>query len=271
MSNGIVNVARQLANVVGAIFQALAGVYFVVNLSAEPVADESGATPIDPAAYAFFVWAPILLLCLVYAVYQGLPANRENPLLRRVGWFTAGAFAFNGLWEVAAPLGRLGLAQVLIAIILAFLAVVYLRLVRFGSRELSEADRWLVALPVGIFFGWITAANAVSLTSLAVRSGVVAESFGGVLLGAALLLLGSLAASAMILVGKAGTPQAYLAYGVTVLWALVGIVANQYQASLFTTGVASLCTVLVALVIFGAVRGGRPRPGTGSVVRAGIV
>lgn len=253
--------ARQAANVLGASFQALAGVFFVANLAAEPIAEETGNTLIDPAAYAFFVWAPILLLCLAYAAYGALPSNRDNVLLRRVGWFSAGAFFLNGLWEVAVPLGRLGLAQALIAGIFVFLAVAYLRLVRSERRALSGADRWLVALPVGIFFGWITAANAVSLTSLAARSGLVGgEGFGGALLGAVLLLTGSVAATAIVRAGKGDVPQGNLAYGVTFLWALAGIVANQYQASFGTTAIASLCAVLVALALLGTLRGGRSRP-----------
>jgi hypothetical protein len=250
------DLARQAANVAGAVFQALAGVFFVLNLSTQPVVDEVGSTLIDPAGYAFLVWAPILLLCLAYAAYQALPSRREDPLLRRVGWPLAGAFFLNGLWEVASPLGRLGVSQVLIAGILAFLAVAYLRLVRSRRGSLGGANRWLVAMPVGIYFGWITAANAVSLTSLAARSGLVSGGgFGGALLGAVLLLVGGAVAALVVRVGRAGIPQGYLAYGATFLWALSGIVANQYQASAFTTAVALVCAALVAWSLFGGTRG----------------
>jgi hypothetical protein len=64
--------------------------------------------------------------------------------------------------------------------------------------------------------------------------------------------------------------QGYLSYGVTVLWALTGIFVNQYAYSPVTTGAALLAAVLVAVVLFGALRDGRPggdacrsaRPGT---------
>lgn len=252
------DVVRQVVGVAGAVFQALAGVFFVVSLSSAPVVDEKGATLIDPAGYAFIIWAPIFLLSLAYAVYQALPSRQRDTLLRRVGWPLAGAFFLSGLWEIAAPLGRLGVAQVLIAGMLVCLAVAYLRLVRSGRASLSLADRWLVALPIGVYFGWITAANAVSLTALAARSGLVSgEGFAGALLGAALLLVGSAVAALLVRIGKAGVPQGYLAYGVTVLWALFSVVANQYQASVFTTVVAAVCVVLVVLALFA---GGRSRP-----------
>lgn len=162
--------------------------FFVVSLSSEPVVDEKGATLIDPAGYAFIIWAPIFLLSLAYAVYQALPSRQRDTFLRRVGWPLAGAFFLSGLWEIAAPLGRLGVAQVLIAGMLVCLAVAYLRLVRSGRASLSWADRWLVALPIGVYFG---------------------------------------------------------------------VVANQYQALVFTTVVAAVCVVLVVLALFA---GGRSRP-----------
>lgn len=37
--------ARQAANVVGAVFQTVAGVFFVANLSSEPVVDGRGPPP----------------------------------------------------------------------------------------------------------------------------------------------------------------------------------------------------------------------------------
>ena len=93
MSNdGKRDVARQAATVVGALFQVLAGAIV-------PIGAIAGETPslVIPAYYAFAIWGPIFLFCLAYATYQALPANRHDPLLRRVGWFFAGAFFLNGL------------------------------------------------------------------------------------------------------------------------------------------------------------------------------
>jgi hypothetical protein len=75
-------------------------------------------------------------------------------------------------------------------------------------------------------------------------------------MGGALLFVGGAVAAAVVGVGKAGVPQGYLAYGATFLWALSGIVANQYQVSLFTTAVAVVCAALVAWALFGGSRGG---------------
>ena len=105
----------------------------------------------------------------------------------------------------------------------------------------------------------ITAANVVTLAGHAVRFRLVdAGGTGEALIGAALLLLGSLLARAVVLAGKGGPPQGCLAYGATVLWALVGVVVNQYDASLLTTVAAVLSAALVALALL---RGHRWRRG----------
>ena len=70
------DLSRQVATIVGALFQVLAGAIV-------PIAAIAGDTPslVRPVDYAFAIWGPIFLLCLAYAVYQALPTNRANPLL----------------------------------------------------------------------------------------------------------------------------------------------------------------------------------------------
>ncbi len=250
---------RRAANVVGAVFQV--GMTAVAAAGIRGVVDER--TPlIEPALYAFFIWGVIFTLSLVYAVYQA-PASRGNsPLLRRIGWFTAAAFVCTGLWSVFVPARQLLLALLMLVFVFACLLVAYLRVARSERGALGGPDRWLVALPVGVFLGWITAANAVSASSEAVRFGLVeGGGIGEALLGSGLLLVGGVVACGIILAGRNGPPQGYLAYGATVLWALVAVVVNQYDASLLTTGAAMLSATAVALVLFGVFRGGRSRRG----------
>ena len=251
---------RQVATVVGAVFQVLAGA--IVPIGA--IAKETPSLVI-PADYAFAIWGPIFLLCLAYAAYQVLPGNRHNLVLQRVGWLFAGAFFLNGLWEVLVPLRQPVLLQAILAGIFACLAVAYLRLVRSEHGVLSWADRWLVALPLGLLFGWITAANAVSLNDTLVELGIVGS--GAALVGACLIIARSAAASAVIWVGRAGPLQGLLAYAGAVLWALLGVVVNQYDASLITSGAALLSIALVVAVLAGALRRARPHPGTGRGIR----
>jgi hypothetical protein len=261
-NDGKWDLARQAATVVGALFQVLAGAIV-------PIGAIAGEKPslVIPADYAFAIWGPIFLLCLAYATYQALPANGQNPLLQRVGWFLAGAFFLNGLWEVLVPLRQPVVLQAILAGIFACLAVGYVRLVRSDRSVWNRADRWLVALPLGLLFGWITAANVVSFNDTLVELGFFGSGVGGALAGALLLLAGAVLASVVILLSGAGPLEGLLAYAGAVVWALTGVVVNQYDASLLTTGAALLSGTLVAIAVIYTLRGRRPHIGASPSVR----
>ena len=250
------DMARQAANVAGALFQI--GAPILTNEAVGRVSAEN-RTLVVPADYAFAIWGPIFLLCLAYAAYQALPANRESPLLRRVGWFSAGAFLLNGLWEVLFPARQFLLAQVVIVSIFACAAVAYLRLARSERGALSAAERWLVVLPFGLLFGWITAATLVGFATTFVALGLLEGGTGEAVLGATLLLAGGLVASAVLRAAEAEPPQGYLAYSTAVLWAFVAVVVNQYNASMLTTGAALVAAISVALVLARKLIGDRTR------------
>ena len=240
---------------VGAVFQA--GATVLAGAAISEVVSEGPPSPVEPAGYAFGVWAVIFFLSLLFAGYQALPANRGSEVLRRVGWPVVGAFACTGLWSIFVSLRQLGFAQAMLLGVFAFLLVAYLRLARSDPGALGRAERWLVSLTVGIFLGWVTAANAVSLTSEAVRLGLVgARGAGEVLVGAVLLISGGLLAAAITGAGRAGPPQAYVAFALTVLWALLAVVVAQYETSLVATGAAIVAALPVLAVLL---RGGRAR------------
>jgi hypothetical protein len=246
------DLARQAANVAGALFQLAAPI--LAGDAIRRVASEGPRSLVVPADYAFGIWGPIFLLSAAYALYQALPAQREDPLLRRVGWWTAGAYFLNGFWEVAVPLRQIVLAEGLIVGILGCSVAAYLRL---GRAERAR-EGWLVALPIGLLAGWITAANCVSLVTTLVHIGLPSGGVVETTFGSGLLLLGGFLASAAVLAGRGGAPQGYLAYAAAVEWALAGVVVNQYGVSPTTTAAAVVSAGLVALSVLW------PRKGMGS-------
>lgn len=242
---GKVDRIRQVANVAGALFQVVAG--FLMPFAAAARGGAPVRPLIQPANYAFAIWAPIFLLGIAYAVYQALPTNRESRLLRRTGWLTFGAYLSNGLFEVLVSLQQFILAQVFIVGAFLCAGVAYLRLARSERGILRGAERLLVALPLGLFFGWITAATVVNTAGVAVLAGVPEGGRVEILLGGVLLLVGGLFASAMVLVGEYSPSQGYLAYAAAVVWALFGIVVAQNGLSLAITAAALVASVPVLL------------------------
>ena len=269
MGTGSWDSGRRWAALVGAVFQVGAAV--LAGAAISEVVSEGPPSLVEPAGYAFGVWAVVFFLSLLFAVYQALPVNRESAVLGRVGWPVVGAFVCTGLWSVSVSLRQFGFAQVMLFGIFAFLLVAYLRLARSDAGALGRAESWLVSLTVGIFLGWVTAANAVSLTSEVVRLGLVdVRGAGEVLVGSALLVSGGLLAAAITRAGRNGPSQGYVAFVATVLWALVAIVAAQYGASVVTTAAAVVAALPVLASLFRALRGGRTRSGARRAARARV-
>jgi hypothetical protein len=245
-----VDIARQLAVMLGAIFQ------IAVPIFTGPVVGRvSGENPtlVVPADYAFVIWTPIFLLALVYAVYQALPSNRESPLLRRTGWFSALAYFSNGIWQIVFPAREFVLSQI-VFVGISTGAIVAFVLVQRGAGSGSRFDRWLVTPAFGLLAGWVTVAFFIGFVTVLVASAVLNGGIGEAVLGAILLVIGGAVACAVIVAGSGGPPQGYLAYGGAVLWALTWVVVNQYQNSLITSLTAIVCAVSVAAVLFAAPR-----------------
>ena len=78
--------------------------------------------------------------------------------------------------------------------------------------------------------------------------------------------MGAVLASVVILVSGLANAEP-LAYARAVLWALVGVVVNQYDASLLTTGAALLSGALVTIAIINTLRRRRPHIGASLSVR----
>ena len=250
---GAADLARQVLTVIGAVGQIVAGSFgFIFGLDVGQISDDNG-TLITPAGYAFAIWGPIFLLLLIYAVYQALPAQRTAPLLRRVGWPIALACLGDTVWEILFPLRQFIPAQLVIIGIFASLLVAVWRLAAHArSRGLTGAGRWLVALPLGLFCGWLTAATHAGL-AITLRTLGALPTGGGELLAVVpiLLLCGGLASGVLLLIRGLPTIAA-LPYAGAVIWAIGAIAFAQRDGSV---PIVALALVLIAVLLVALIGG----------------
>jgi hypothetical protein len=242
--------ARQLSNLVFAIGQAAApAITPLLGLPAVGGVSDRYPTYVVPAGYAFSIWSVIFALSLAYAVWQMMPPQRQNPLLRRVGWLTAAAFAGSTAWEFVFPAGMYGLSVALIVLTLASLAVAVGRMAGWRT-PFSGAERWLVGVACGIYLGWITVATIANVAQALVAGGVTELGLGGEAWGMVMLLAGAAIACFVTLATR------NTAYPIPVIWALVAVfVARRAppevtrSSSVAYVALAAAAAVGIALVL----------------------
>jgi hypothetical protein len=169
-----------------------------------------------PAGYVFSIWGLIYVGWLAFCVYQLLPAHREQPRFRALGYWFALSGVLNSLWLVCWHYNQFILSLIVMVLLLLTLIACYLKL-RVGHVRVSAAERWCVDLPFGLYLGWIsvaTIANAGDVLYLVQWSGwgVAPQVWAVLMLGVATAI-----GAAMVWFHRDA------AFPLVLAWAFVGI------------------------------------------------
>lgn len=184
--------------------------------------------PVQPAGYAFGIWGLIYAWLLLGAGF-GL-ARRTSDLD----------------WAPMRPMLALSLASGAIWIPLAQfspLAATLLIWIMLGSAMLclfrvGDTDRWLQQAPIAIYAGWLTAAACVA-------TGVVIGGYGWLPPTVAALVTLSIAVAIAVIMQYRlhRAPE----YGMTVIWALIGVIVNNWAP--FNVAVFGLAVIGIFAIL----------------------
>lgn len=197
-----------------------------------------------PAGYVFSIWGVIYLLLLAFTVYQALPSQRENPVLRRVGYLPAVAGVFNAVWIFLWHYEQFPLTLLVMAALLATLIVIYLRF-DIGRAQVSTAAKWLTHIPFSVYLGWITVAAVANATQLLYMSNWDGFGISAVAWGVIMLIVAGIVAGAVIFTRRD------IAYTLVILWAYAGIVVK-HSATPTIAIAAGVVAVAVAVMLIAA-------------------
>jgi benzodiazapine receptor len=204
-----------------------------------------------PAGYVFAIWGLIYLGLIAFAVFQALPAQRENPRLRAIfPWFVLTSLA-NITWLFLWHFEQFVLTLPVMPTLLLSLIAIYLRL-GVGRTAVSAAERWLAHAPFSLYLGWISVATIANATDVLYYlgwngGGLAPEVWAVILLGITVVL---------------GALMAWLRrdviYLLVLVWALAGIAVKQ-SATPLVAGTAAVAAgavgVLAVLSLLRARRG----------------
>jgi hypothetical protein len=192
--------------------------------------------PVQPAGYAFAIWGPIYLWLLAHAGF-GLFARDEDGPWDRTRWPLFLSLAIGASWISVAQRSPI-LATILIWIMLAG---ALMALMRTPAR-----DRWLLAGPLGLYAGWLTAASFVALALLGGGYDII---FGET----AWAWIALLTALATVLAIQSRVPHAP-EYGLAAAWAFVAVAVQNWGVSVPLVGAALLAASIAAARALARVR-----------------
>lgn len=173
-----------------------------------------------PAGYVFSIWGLIYIGLIVFAIYQALPAQRENPRLRSTGWWISLGGLANIAWIFLWHYERFPLTLIAMLVLLGTLIITYLRL-GIGRTNSSVAERWMARVPFSIYLGWITVATVANVSS--VLDYVKWDGFGI----APEIWMGIVLAAVLVITILMNFTRKDIAYTLVILWALAGIGVKQ--------------------------------------------
>jgi hypothetical protein len=182
----------------------------------------------------------------LYAIYQLLPAQRENPRLRQTGWWFVLSCAANSVWLYLWHYGYFALSVVAMLTLLISLIVIYQRL-GVGRQPVSAGERWLVHMPFRVYLGWISVATIANIT--AYLDFIAWNGFG---IAPEIWMLIMLVVT-MAVAGLMAYSRQDIAYLLVLIWAFIGIGVEQSATSQIANAAylsAAIVAIFIALVIF---------------------
>jgi hypothetical protein len=184
---------------------------------------------IQPAGYAFSIWGLIYLWLLAHAVF-GLLKRRNDPAFLRPALPLLVSGLLGSVWLAIASSAPI--TATLVILVMGGLAMLaYL-------RADQTQDRWLLAAPLAIYAGWLTAACGVSVGVIMAGYGVLSNT------GAALLMLAVVIAVALFVQTRR---PAMPVYGGTVVWAAIGVIVANWADTQIVALTAAAGAIIVAL------------------------
>jgi len=189
---------------------------------------------IQPAGYAFAIWSLIYIWLFAHALF-GAWKRAEDPAWDRVRWPMIISVGIGAVWLAIA-----GTSPILATITIWIMALAAITAL---LRADTAVDRWMLSAPVAILAGWLSAAAAVSL-------GVVLAGFGlldnTASAGAMLALVLAIAVTVQMRVPRMPV------YGLTVIWALAGVVAINAADAVTVAVMAASGIVVMAVTLWSA-------------------
>ncbi len=199
-----------------------------------------------PAGYVFSIWGLIYFGLIAYAIYQILPAQRDNPRLQSIAYIFILSCLANIAWLFLWHYEIFEFTLVAMLVLLISLIAIYLRL-NIGQSEVSMGEKWAVHIPFSIYLGWITVATIANTSQLLYYLGWNGWGISPEIWAVILLVAGVIISALMSLT------RADIAYSLVLVWAYIGIAIKHANTPIVAyaalIGAAIILVILILVMI----------------------
>jgi hypothetical protein len=205
------------------------------------------ATPLAPDSPAFSIWSLIYLGLAAFAVVQALPGRGSDARLRAVSWWVLASMLLNALWIGVVQADALAASVLVIAVLLAVLSLLLVRLTR--TEHTRPLDSVVTDVTVGLYLGWVSVATLANIAAFLADAEVGELGLGVTAWSVVVLALAAVLSVAYAVFARR-RPTLAVPIGLAMAWGLAWIAIGRSQGPLVddTVAVAAGVAAAVALV-----------------------
>lgn len=247
---------RQVTVLVGAAVAVVGATIGSGAFGGQPIQDAADgalsatATPVAPDSPAFSIWSVIYTGLVVFAIVQALPRYGADRRLRAIAWWVLASMLLNALWIGVVQAGSVGGSVVVIVVLLAVLARMYLTLLR--TPRTATLPSVVTDVTVGLYAGWVSVATLANTAAFLADAevgelGLGATGWSVVLVSAAALLAVAWGAYGRRL------PTLVVPIGLAMAWGLTWIGLGRTNGPLVDETVATTAFIAAAVALLAPV------------------
>ena len=192
---------------------------------------------ISPAGYAFSIWGVITLGCVIYGIYQFLPAQKNKKVFDALSIPLSVVFIGFCLWIFAAARELLWLTVFIFLGMLIGLWTAYPHIKNIKKWQSFES--MLIKGTFELYLGWSTAAFPLNIVTALVKNGVIYADARSTFLYVVILLL----ILGFCLWGQRRIGKNYY-YTAAIIWAFIGVAVGSVQEGSFILPLVSIVAAI---------------------------
>ncbi|MWV58053.1 tryptophan-rich sensory protein [Rathayibacter sp. VKM Ac-2754] len=205
----------------------------------------ASSTPVAPDGPAFAIWSVIYAGLIAYAIWQFLPSQAARSRHRRLGYWAAASLILNAAWILVVQAGLLALSVVVIALLLAVLARIFVLL--RATRSSGVVDAIITDGTFGLYLGWVCVATVANVTAGLVGAGIGSADGPGASAWAVIVLI----VAALVGLLLAVTGHGRIAPMLSLCWGLSWVAVGRFGGDLVSVPAGIAALVAAAIVLAG--------------------